>query len=99
MEMISMLGLKDVWRQHFTMYVTNPIEIYLDRVVIDTQIYIYVLWILLGNTMYIISIDFVNVAIQWDEPMQLRQHLAEADEIQITEDDLCVRKSGMPEPK
>jgi hypothetical protein len=32
MEMISMLGLKDVWRQHFTMYVTNPIEIYLDRV-------------------------------------------------------------------
>ena len=58
------------------MYVTNPIEIYLDRVVIDTQIYIYVLWILLGNTMYIISIDFVNVAIQWDEPMQLLQHLA-----------------------
>jgi hypothetical protein len=49
--------------------------------------------------MYIISIDFVNVAIQWDEPMQLLQHLAEADEIQITEGDLCVRKSGMPQPK
>lgn len=23
MEMISTLGLKNVWRQHFTMYVTN----------------------------------------------------------------------------